>query len=424
MDILEIIDKKRLKKELNSKEIEYVINGFLKEEIKDYQMSALLMAITINGMTDDETIYLTDAMLNSGDILDTSKIDGIIVDKHSTGGIGDKVTLVLCPLLASLGINVLKMSGRGLGYTGGTIDKLESIPGFNVSLSEEAFVNQVNDISIAISSTNLDLDKADKKIYALRDVTSTVSSIPLIASSIMSKKLACNADIILIDVKVGNGALIKNLEEAKELARLLCKIGKSYNKVVLCLLTNMNQPLGFAIGNALEVEESINTLKGLGPKDLLDLVISLAVLVVSPIKKINVEEAKKLILENLNNGEAYKKFKEFVEHQGGNLAELYISRNTISIKSEENGYINYINAEKLGELSNLLGAGKQSMDDIIDYSVGIKLNKKVGDYVKKEEELLKLYINKKEIDKKEFLDCFSIDEKKEQEEPIIYGMIK
>lgn len=424
MEILEIIDKKRLNKELTKEEIDFVINGYLDNNIKDYQMSSLLMAIAINGMTDSETINLTNSMLASGDILDLSKIDGIVVDKHSTGGIGDKVTLVLCPLLASLGIKIAKMSGRGLGYTGGTIDKLESISGFDVNLSKEQFIKQVNDIGIAISSANVDLDKADKKIYALRDVTGTVSSIPLIASSIMSKKLASNADVLLIDVKVGNGALIKNIEDAKKLAHLLCKIGKYHQKEVICLLTNMDQPLGYAIGNALEVKESIDSLSGNGPSDLLELVVRLATLVVSPIKKISVDDARNLIFKQLNNGNALNKFQEMVTYQKGNIDDLNISNNVIVVRSNKTGYINYIDSEKLGSLANQLGAGKTNLEDSIDYSVGIVLSKKIGDYIENNDELLKLYVNKKQIDINEVLKCFTIEEDLREKKKLVYGIIK
>lgn len=291
MNIIEIINKKRNNLELTKEEIEYSINNYLNNNIKDYQMSSLLMAICINGMSDEEIINLTDVMLNSGDILDLSKINGIIVDKHSTGGVGDKVTIVLAPILASLGIKIAKMSGRGLGHTGGTIDKLESIKGFNTSITNDEFIKQVNDINIAIVSQTGNLVPADKKIYALRDVSGTVESIPLIASSIMSKKLASGSDIIVIDVKVGNGALMKDIESARKLANTMCMIGKRYNKIVICILTNMSEPLGFAIGNSLEVIESINTLKGNGPKDLLEIVMTLCTLIISPIKKISNEEA-------------------------------------------------------------------------------------------------------------------------------------
>ena len=308
MTIIDIINKKRLKEELTREEIEFAINGYLDESVKDYQMSSLLMAIVLNGMSDKEIVNLTDVMIKSGDVIDLSKVEGIIVDKHSTGGVGDKVTLVLGPLLASLGIKIAKMSGRGLGHTGGTIDKLESIDGFNVSIEEDKFIKQVNDINIALVSQTGNLAPADKKIYALRDVTGTVESIPLIASSIMSKKIASGADIIMIDVKVGSGALMKNLEDAKELATTMVKIGKAYKKPTICLITNMDEPLGYAIGNALEVEESINTLKGNGSSDLLEVVMTLCSIIIGAVKKIPNSEAKEMLFKQLNNGEAYNKF--------------------------------------------------------------------------------------------------------------------
>lgn len=312
MNIKEIINKKRLNKELTKEEISYAVNGFVDGSVADYQMSALLMAITINGMTFLETLNLTDCMLKSGEILDLSKIDGVVVDKHSTGGIGDKVTIILAPLLASLGIKVAKMSGRGLGYTGGTIDKLEGIDGFNVSLDEDKFINQVNNINIAITQATANLDIADKKIYALRDVTATVDSIALIASSIMSKKLASNADLIVIDVKVGKGALMKTKKDAIKLAHYLIDIGKHYNKKVICLLTNMNQPLGYCVGNKLEIKESIEALKGKGAQDLMEVVYSIASIIISNVKNISIKQAYKLALTNIENNKAYTTFKKFV----------------------------------------------------------------------------------------------------------------
>ncbi len=416
MDIIDIINKKRLKQELTREEISFAVNGYIDGTVKDYQMSSLLMAIVLNGMTDRESIDLTDIMLHSGDVIDLSNIDGIIVDKHSTGGVGDKVTLVFAPLLASLGIKIAKMSGRGLGHTGGTIDKLESIEGFNTKLSQEEFIKQVNDINIAIVSQSGNLVPADKKIYALRDVTGTVESIPLIASSIMSKKIASGADIIIIDLKVGSGALIKNLEDAHELSRIMVKIGEIYKKTVICMLTNMDQPLGYAVGNSLEVQESINTLKGDGPSDLLEVVISLCSIIVGAVKKISNEEAKNLLFKQLNNGEAYNKFVEFVNRQGGDINKIKISDKVIYIKSEVSGYINRIDALKIGEIVKKLGAGRNTLDDEIDYGVGIVLSKKVGDYVEKDEELLKVYMSDKDVSLNEILDCYKID--KQLDKPI------
>lgn len=424
MNIIDIINKKREKQELSKEEIKYAINGYLDGSIKDYQMSSLLMAIAINSMTEQETFDLTDIMLKSGDILDLSNINGIIVDKHSTGGVGDKVTLVIAPILASLGIKIAKMSGRGLGHTGGTIDKLESIGGFNTNLTTEEFINQVNEINIAIVSQTGNLVPADKKLYALRDVTGTVESIPLIASSIMSKKLASSSDIIVIDVKVGNGALMKDLESAKKLAKLMCKIGENNGKIVICLLTNMNEPLGYAIGNSLEVLESIETLNGNGPQDLLEIVMTICELIISPVKQISVDEARTLIFNTINNGNAYNKFKELVEHQGGNIEQIKVSDKYYSIRSNKDGYINHIDTYKLGNICRMIGAGRLELIDKIDYEVGILLSKKVGDYVNVNDELLKIYINEKQVDINEILDCFDIDLNLIEKEPLIYEIIK
>lgn len=424
MNIIDIINKKRLKKELTREEIDFFVNGFVKGDIEDYQISSLLMAICLNGMSDKETFILTDVMLNSGDKIDLSKIDGLIVDKHSTGGVGDKVTLVLAPLLASLGIKIAKMSGRGLGHTGGTIDKLESIPGFDVKIDEDRFIYQVNDIGISIVSQTGNLVPADKKIYALRDVTGTVESIPLIASSIMSKKLASGADVLLIDVKVGSGALMKNLEDAKKLANLMCKIGKNNNKTILCVISNMEEPLGYAIGNSLEVKESIDTLKGNGPSDLLELVITLASLIVAPFKKITTEEARRLLFKQLNNGEAYNKFLEFVKAQNGDINKLEISNRVFSIRSTKSGYINKIDALKLGEIARNIGAGRKTMEDIINYKVGLVLSKKVGEYVETNDELLKVYLGDIDVSINEILSCYTIEKELKSSGPLIYDIIK
>ena len=424
MNIIDIINKKRLKEELSREEIEFAVNGYLDETIKDYQMSSLLMAIVLNGMTDRETIDLTDIMMKSGDILDLSKIDGIIVDKHSTGGVGDKVTLVLAPLLASLGIKIAKMSGRGLGHTGGTIDKLESIEGFNTKISEKKFINQVNKIGIALVGQTANLVPADKKIYALRDVTGTVESTPLIASSIMSKKIASGADVIMIDVKVGNGALMKNLEDARNLAKLMVKIGKKYRKPTICLITNMEEPLGHAIGNSLEVNEAIDTLKGNGPSDLLEIVITLCSIIIGAVKKIPNNEARDLLFKQLNNGEAYKKFEELVKAQDGDINKIKVSDKVFSIKSDKEGYINKINALRLGEIAKKIGAGRNTLEDTIDYEVGIVLNKKVGDYVELEEEVARVYLKNKDVSVTEILDCFEIDKELKNNPKLILDIIK
>ena len=422
MTIIDIITKKKNKEELTYEEIKYAVDGYISGEVLDYQMSSLLMAITIQGMTDRETFDLTEIMLNSGEKINLDDIQPV-VDKHSTGGVGDKTTLVLAPLVASCGVNVAKMSGRGLGFTGGTIDKLESIEGFNTSIDIETFKEQVKKINVAIVGQMGNLVPADKKIYALRDVTGTVESIPLIASSIMSKKLASGASSIVIDVKVGNGALMKTAESAKELAQLLVKIGKKHNKKVICFITDMDEPLGYTIGNSLEVLESINTLVGKGPKDLTHLVINLATYMVSLGKNIKLEDAYKEVTENLYNGKAYKKFQELVKSQNGDLRKIKISNKVIPIKSKEEGYIKNINALKLGEIARILGAGRLNKEDKIDFEVGIVLNKKVGDKIKKGEELLKLYVKNKTIEENEILECFTITKTKEQPTKLIKTII-
>lgn len=424
MNIIELIDKKRLKQELSSDELKFIVDGYLKNDVKDYQMSAFLMAVVINGMTLEETVNLTEIFKNSGDILDLSNVKGIKADKHSTGGVGDKVTLVLAPIVASLGINVAKLSGRGLGFTGGTIDKLESIPGFNTSLTNDEFLEQLKNIGIVIAEQTADLVPADKKIYALRDVTGTVESIPLIAASIMSKKLAVNSDVIVIDLKVGKGALMKNEHDAKALATTMVEIGKRNNKKIVCILSNMDEPLGYAIGNTNEVIESINTLKGNGPKDLVELVIYLAKYMVSLSKNIDIDTAEKLVIENLNNNKALEKFKEMVVYQKGDLNSLSNDEEYVSIKSKKSGQINEINALKMGEIVRNLGAGRIEKNDIIDNNVGIILNKKVGDFVLEHEELLKVCIGKKNLNIIELIECFVIENSSVTKKPLIIDVVK
>ena len=423
MNIKEIITKKRNGNKLSCDEINYVVKGYVDDDIKDYQMSALLMAICFNGMDFEETLNMTDSMLKTGITLDLSSINGTVVDKHSTGGIGDKVTLILAPLLASLDIKVAKMSGRGLGYTGGTIDKLESIPNFNVSLADNEFIKQVNDIGVAITSASKDIDIADKKIYALRDATSTVESIPLIASSIMSKKLASNADIIVIDVKVGRGALIKNKKDAIKLSHYLIDIGAHYNKKVFCLLTNMNEPLGHNVGNKLEVIEAIDALRGNGARDLMEVVYSIASIMVSEVKKVSLDDACGMCIEAINNDSAYNKFVEFVNRQNGDITNLECNSKTVTVYSDHEGYIKEIDALKIGEISLELGAGRINKEDSIDYDVGISLNKKVGDYVDKGDILATVFYNDEEVDTNKFKDCFKFSLDKVKKDTII-GMIK
>ena len=392
MNTIDIINKKRVGEKLSKVELDYVFNGYLNGTVKDYQMSSLLMAICINGMTDEEVFDLVDIFIKSGDVLDLSMIPGVKVDKHSTGGVGDKVSLIIGPIVASCGVPVPKMSGRGLGHTGGTIDKLESIPGFNVNLTDEEFINQVKNIGLAITGQTKNLCPLDKVIYALRDVTGTVSSIPLIATSIMSKKIAGGADKILLDVKVGDGALMKEMDEAKALASLMEKIGKFYNKEVVCEITDMNTPLGDNIGNALEVVEAVDILRG-KKSHLRDLCIDVSSKMISMSKGISVIEAKKEVMESLNSGRAYNKFLEFVKYQGGDIHGLKVSGKTIDVKSKRSGTLTKIRALNLGKLSVSLGAGRMSKEDTIDYTVGIVLNKHVGDIININDTLCTLYVN-------------------------------
>ena len=394
--IVDILNKKRLGKELSYRELDYFFNGYLNGDIKDYQMSSLLMAICINGMTDEEIFALTKIFVDSGDILEFDDIPGIKVDKHSTGGIGDKTTLIIGPIVAACGIPVIKMSGRGLGYTGGTIDKLESIPGFKIKLTENQIRRQVSDIGIALTGQTANLAPMDKVIYALRDVTGTVSSIPLIASSIMSKKIASGADKILIDIKVGRGALLNNREDAKKLSELMIKIGAVYHREVRTIISDMNTPLGYKVGNSLEVIEAIEVLRRKSiDSNLVDVCVELAADMVSMGKEISKKEALVLVNQVLDDGSAYKKFVELVEAQGGDLTKVSVSKKVKRIKSTNSGVIKKIDALELGKLSVALGAGRKSKEDKIDYTVGIKLHKHIGDEVKKGEVLATLYINDK-----------------------------
>ena len=422
MNILDIINKKRLGKILKEEEIEYVVKGYVNGDIPDYQMSSLLMAIVLRGMTEHEIIILTRCMLESGDRLDLSDID-CVVDKHSTGGVGDKTTLIVAPLVASVGCKVAKMSGRGLGHTGGTIDKLESIPKFNVNLNREEFIMHVKKIGVSIVSQTSNLVPADKKIYALRDVTGTVESNALIASSIMSKKIASGSKNLVIDVKVGNGALIKTRKSARELAKLMIKIGKSYGIKVICLLTNMDVPLGHCIGNALEVEEAISVLKDGERGELRDLCVELSSYMVSLGLEISYREAKKRVIDSLDSGAAYQKFREFVRSQGGNFIFLPKSRYSYEVKSLTNGYLNKIDALALGKLSVSLGAGRESLGDSLDYGAGIVLNKNIGDYIKKDDVLMTLHTGKKISNLDDYLSAFKIEKKKNKKYELIYEVI-
>ena len=422
MNILDILDKKEKQETLTKEELKFVVDGYLNGTIKDYQMSAFLTEIDLLGLSDEETINLTDIMLNSGEILNLN-IDSV-VDKHSTGGVGDKTTIALAPLVASLGVKVAKMSGRGLGNTGGTIDKLESITGFQTSMSLENFKNQVNEIGIALVGQMGNLVPADKKIYALRDVTGTVDSIPLIASSIMSKKLASGASTIVIDLKVGDGALVNNIDEAKQLANLMVKIGKNNHKKTVCVLTNMEEPLGYAVGNSIEVIEAINTLKGEGPDDLTQLIIKLGTLMVANGLDLPENIAEEKIRENLYNGKGYQKMIEWISAQGGDIRKISLARHTKKVTSDQDGYISSISALKIGKLSRKLGAGRLNKDDKIDLTVGIVLNHKVGDYVHKGDTLATIFYNEKTITNEEILSCFTFSKDEVEKPNLIIDIIK
>ena len=393
MNIVQIINKKRTNQSLSKEELAFIFNGYLSGSVKDYQMSSLLMAICINGMSDEEIFNLVDIFIKSGDILDLSMLSGVKVDKHSTGGVGDKVTLIVGPIVASCGVPVPKMSGRGLGHTGGTIDKLESIPGFNVNLTEEEMIKQVKEIGLAVTGQTKNLCPMDKVIYALRDVTGTVASIPLIAVSIMSKKIAGGADKILLDVKLGDGALMKTMDEAKELADIMTRIGKFYGREVVCEITDMNTPLGDNIGNALEVMEAMDVLKG-KTGHLRDLCIEEASKMISMSKGISGDEAKQEVLDSLNSGNAYNKFLEFIKAQGGDINGVIVSDKTIDVKATKAGTLNRIKTLNLGMLSVTLGAGRINKEDAIDYSVGIVLKKHIGDIININDTLCTLYVNK------------------------------
>lgn len=433
MNILDIIAKKRDGKVLTRQEINFFIDGYVKDEIKDYQASALLMAIYINGMNHQETVDLTDAMLHSGDIVDLNDIPGVKVDKHSTGGVGDKTSMVLGPLVACCGAKLAKMSGRGLGHTGGTLDKLESIPGMNIYLTDKQFKKQVKKINIALMGQTGNIVPADKKLYALRDVTATVGVIPLIASSIMSKKLASGANTILLDVKMGSGAFMKTLDDARKLSKVLVDIGKSFNRDTRAVITNMQEPLGLAVGNNLEVKEAIMTLKNQGPKDFTLLCKKCAAIMLEQAGVVpNEKEAMKLIEQKLSNGEAFEKFCDLVKAQGGDISyikdpnKFVTAKNVYQIKANNSGYVKEIVALEIGEAAMLLGAGRLRKEDAIDAAAGIVLNKKVGDKVNKDDVLCTLYTNKKNYIGviARVQEAFIIVKQKIAEPPIIIDYIK
>ena len=433
MNILEIISKKRDSKELTKEEIEYFVQEYTKGEIKDYQASALIMAIYINGMSDREITDLTLAMAYSGEVLDLSKFGINVVDKHSTGGVGDKVSIILLPIIASLGVPVAKMSGRGLGFTGGTVDKMESIPGYKTNIDVNEFISNVEKVGISMIGQTMNLAPADKKIYELRDSISCVENIPLIASSIMNKKIASGANKIVLDVTVGNGAFMKTREDAEKLANEMIKIGKLANRKVKCILTSMNEPLGYSVGNSVEVIEAINFLKGDMPEDLKEVVLELGAYMLKLAGKgDDIEENKKKMLENIQNGKAYQKFEEMVQNQGGDISYLQDTRKfekskyISAVVTEKTGYVQEIDAEEIGKLSCYLGAGRIHKEDKIEPNVGIILNKKVGDKVEEQDFLA--YICANEEDKlreaeRKILEIYKIEEKEVKKNPVIIEII-
>ena len=405
MRMIDIIDKKRDGKSLTREEIEFFVNGYTRGEVPDYQASSLAMAIFFQDMNDEERAALTMSMVNSGERIDLSDINGIKVDKHSTGGVGDTTTLVLAPLVAAVGVPVAKMSGRGLGHTGGTIDKLESVKGFNVEISEKDFIKLVNDNQVAVIGQSGNLTPADKKLHALRDVTGTVNSIPLIASSIMSKKIAAGADAIVLDVKTGSGAFMKTLDDAEALAHAMVRIGNNVGRNTMAIISDMSQPLGNAVGNALELKEAIATLKGNGPKDLTELVLTLgSQMVVLAEQAESLDEARQMLVDAIKTGKALNKFKTFLSNQGGDDSivdspeKLPSAKYQVEFKANKDGFITEIIANEIGVASMMLGAGRQTKEDVIDLGVGIVLNKKVGEHVEKGENILTIHTNTKKID--------------------------
>ena len=433
MKVLDIIAKKRDGKELNKEDIKYFVEEYTNGNITDYQAAALAMAIYINGMNNEETTNLTLEMANSGDILNLSQISQNVVDKHSTGGVGDKITLVLMPIIASLGIPVAKMSGRGLGFTGGTIDKLESIPGYNAELNENEFINIVKEIGISVIGQTKNLAPADKKLYALRDTISCVGSKPLIASSIMSKKIAAGANKIVLDVTVGSGAFMKNKEDAIELSNIMKNIGNLANRETVCVLTNMNEPVGHTIGNTLEIIETIKCLKGNIPEDIKEIITTIGSYIIKLSgKNDDLEENKKMILENIKNGKAYNKFLELVKSQGGNteyienIEKFEKAKHIIPVIADKDGFVEELNAGKVGLISVSLGAGRVKKEDDIDKAVGIILNKKIADQVKSGDILAYIHANDEQKGKEaaeQLKDTYKISEMKVEKEKIILGVV-
>ncbi|GAA0115956.1 pyrimidine-nucleoside phosphorylase [Clostridium senegalense] len=434
MRMYDLILKKKNGEELSTEEINFIIENYTNGTIPDYQMSALLMAIYFQKMNDRETADLTMAMVNSGDVIDLRKIEGIKVDKHSTGGVGDTTTLILTPMVAALGVPVAKMSGRGLGHTGGTVDKLETFENFSVAMSEEKFIDNVNRLKIAVSGQTAQLVPADKKIYALRDVTATVDNVSLIASSIMSKKIASGADAIVLDVKVGDGAFMKTVEDARILGREMVSIGKNVNRNTIAVLSDMDQPLGLAIGNALEVEEAIETLKGNGPKDLEELCLTLgSEMIILAEKAKDRDEARKMLKEVIENGKALEKLKEFVASQGGDTSviddtsKLPKAKYVVEVLSEEDGVVEKIHSDKMGIVAMELGAGRATKESEIDLAVGIVLNKKRGEKVSKGDVLAYIHSNDEnniEKAKKGILDNYVISANYTDNIPLVHDIIR
>lgn len=408
MTIVDVINDKQAGKKLTKEQLTFAFNGYIKKEVADYQMASLLMAICIRGMSDEEVFDLTELFINSGRVLDLSSIEGTKVDKHSTGGVGDKVTLIIGPIVASCGVPFAKMCGRGLGHTGGTIDKLESIPGFNVSLKPDEFVDQIKKIGIAITSQTNDLTPMDKEIYSLRDATGTADSVPLIAASVMSKKIASGADKIIIDITLGSGALIRSRKEAEHLSQLVKKIGAKYNREVRTIISDMNTPLGRTVGNAIEIQEAMEVLQGKSSGYIVDVCRDIASQLISMGRNISVVDALQLVDESIESGVAYQKFLQLVKYQNGRIDELKVSDKIIKIKSKSAGTLKSIDCYKIGVISGRLGAGRKSLEDELDYGVGIKIEKELGDEIKQDDHLCTLYIgNNKDYD--DILDCFVIE---------------
>ncbi|WP_058306931.1 pyrimidine-nucleoside phosphorylase [Gracilibacillus massiliensis] len=432
MRMVDLIAKKRDGYSLTKDEINYMINGYTKEEIPDYQMSAMAMALYFQEMTTEERVYLTMAMVESGDQVDLSDIEGIKVDKHSTGGVGDTTTLILAPLVASVGVPVAKMSGRGLGHTGGTIDKLESIEGFQVELTAEKFNQLVNDQKVAVIGQSGNLTPADKKLYGLRDVTATVNSIPLIASSIMSKKIASGADGIVLDVKTGSGAFMKELDDAKKLAKAMVDIGNGAGRDTIAVISDMNQPLGFAVGNALEIKEAIDTLRGQGPEDLYELCLTLGSQMVLLAKKADsLEEARKKLEEAISSGKAIEKFKTFITSQGGDATvvdqpeRLPQAKHVFEVKAQKSGFVSEIIADEIGTAASMLGAGRLTKDSVIDLAVGVVLKKKIGEEVNKGDVIVQIYSNQTNVEEVEqkIQQAYAITDQNVSVQPLIYDII-